>query len=138
MGKNFKPTEPVGPVLRTDNRADQRGCNRHLQESARFKREMAVASKELPSFAPNHISFWSIRDTRKRFLPYEPSIIEPKLKLGYDSPDRLKLRQRPWSAATLKPVKATDPPRLIAVPKDKKFKSTRQMDSSVANLYDPG
>ena len=99
---------------------------------------MAVAKKELPSFAPKHIAFWSIRDTRKRFLPYEPSIIEPKLQLGHDSPDRLKLRQRPWSAATLKPIKATDPPRVIAIPKDKQFKSTRQMDSSVANLYDPG
>ena len=138
MGKNFKPTVPASPRLRTVDRAEQRGSNRHLQDSARFRREMAAATKEFPSFAPKHTASWSIRGTRKRFCPYEPSIMEPKVQLGYDSPDRLKLRQRPWSAATLKPIKATDPPKLLAVPKEKQFRGTRHMDSAVGRFYEPG
>ena len=128
--KKMEPTKPKPFNLSTMNRAAERDTE------GRARRDAALAPPDYPKFAAKHTSAWSIRGTRKRYNPYEPSIMEPKWNT--DSPERLKLRQRPWSALTLAPVGKKENEKTLAVPANKSFRSSRDMDYTISRLYEPG
>lgn len=109
--KELGPTKPVEPKLFTKERAAVRGT-RNLLDSARANnkwQQTITITYEPFNTAVKHEIPWSFQGTRVRKQPYEPSIMEPGYRgPGTESPERLRLRQRPWSAATLKPVKVKE------------------------------